>query len=171
MCAEDGLTFIGPSPEAIEAMGDKITAVQLAEQAGVPRVPGSGRIEDAADAPRVRPASRLSGPDQGQCRRRRARHAHRAREADIAREIDAAAAEAKAAFGDATLYMEKFIERARHIEIQVMADSHGNVVHLGERDCSTQRRHQKLIEEAPSPASTQGCARSWRRPPYAWPSA
>ena len=73
------------------------------------------------------------------------------READIAHEIDAAAAEAQAAFGDASLYVEKFIERARHIEIQVLGDSHGNVVHLGERDCSTQRRHQKLIEEAPSP--------------------
>jgi acetyl-CoA carboxylase biotin carboxylase subunit len=73
-------------------------------------------------------------------------------EREIAAAMQAAAAEAQAAFGDGTLYMEKFIERARHIEIQVLGDSHGNVVHLGERDCSTQRRHQKLIEEAPSPA-------------------
>ena len=151
MCAKEGLTFIGPSPEAIEAMGDKLSAVQLAEQTGVPRVPGSGRIEHAADArdfaqrhgfPILIKAS-AGGGGRGMrivCR-----------EADIAHEIDAAAAEAKAAFGDPSLYVEKFIERARHIEIQVLGDSHGNVVHLGERDCSTQRRHQKLIEEAPSP--------------------
>ena len=152
MCAEEGLTFIGPSPEAIEAMGDKLSAVELAEKAGVPRVPGSGRIKSAADArdfarrhgfPILVKAS-AGGGGRGMRVVRR--------EADIAREIESAAAEAQAAFGDPTLYVEKFIERARHIEIQVLGDSHGNVVHLGERDCSTQRRHQKLIEEAPSPA-------------------
>ena len=151
MCAAEGVTFIGPSPEAIEAMGDKLSAVQLAERAGVPRVPGSGRIERAADArefgrqhgfPVLIKAS-AGGGGRGMRIVRR--------EEDVAQEIQAAAAEARAAFGDPSLYMEKFIERARHIEIQVLGDSHGNVVHLGERDCSTQRRHQKLIEEAPSP--------------------
>jgi acetyl-CoA carboxylase biotin carboxylase subunit len=152
MCEEAGIVFIGPSPEAIEAMGDKLSAVQLAEQAGVPRVPGSGRIERAEEVaafarrhgfPVLVKAS-AGGGGRGMRIVRR--------EADIAREIEAAAAEAQAAFGDPSLYVEKFIERARHIEIQVLGDSHGVVVHLGERDCSTQRRHQKLIEEAPSPA-------------------
>jgi acetyl-CoA carboxylase, biotin carboxylase subunit len=151
MCKEEGIIFIGPSPEAIEAMGDKLSAVQLAEQAGVPRVPGSGRIKSAADLqgftrrhgfPVLIKAS-AGGGGRGMRIVRR--------EADIDREIQAAAAEAQAAFGDPTVYVEKFIEHARHIEIQVLGDSHGNVVHLGERDCSTQRRHQKLIEEAPSP--------------------
>jgi acetyl-CoA carboxylase, biotin carboxylase subunit len=152
LCAEEGLTFIGPSPEAIEAMGDKLSAVQLAEEAGVPRVPGSGRITSPADArdfarrqgfPVLIKAS-AGGGGRGMRVVRR--------EEDMAREVEAASAEAQAAFGDPSLYIEKFIERARHIEIQVLGDSHGNVVHLGERDCSTQRRHQKLIEEAPSPA-------------------
>ena len=152
MCAEQGITFIGPSPEAIEAMGDKLSAVELAEKAGVPRVPGSGRIRSAADArdfarrhgfPVLVKAS-AGGGGRGMRIIRR--------EEELGAGIDAAAAEAQAAFGDSSLYVEKFIERARHIEIQVLGDSHGTVVHLGERDCSTQRRHQKLIEEAPSPA-------------------
>ena len=152
LCREKGVTFIGPSPEVIDAMGDKISAIGSAERAGVPRVPGSGRIENAAharsfarqhDYPILVKAS-AGGGGRGMRVVRR--------EEDVLRETDAAAAEALAAFGDSTLYVEKFIERARHIEIQVLGDSHGNVVHLGERDCSTQRRHQKLIEEAPSPA-------------------
>src|ERR671936_167372 len=151
LCAEAGLVFIGPSPEAIEAMGDKITALRLAEQAGVPRVPGSDHIEDLAGARRV--AGRLGYPIMlkasaggGGRGMRLVRNAH-----EIADALESAASEAKAAFGDGTLYMEKFITRARHIEIQIIGDAHGNVLHLGERDCSTQRRHQKLIEEAPSP--------------------
>ncbi len=152
LCREKRVTFIGPSPEVIDAMGDKISAIGHAERAGVPRVPGSGRIADAAD---VRSFARQHGypilvkaSAGGGGRGMRVVR----REEDISRETDAAAAEALAAFGDQTLYVEKFIERARHIEIQVLGDSHGTVVHLGERDCSTQRRHQKLIEEAPSPA-------------------
>jgi acetyl-CoA carboxylase, biotin carboxylase subunit len=156
MCAEEKLTFIGPSPEAIEAMGDKLAAVQLAEEAGVPRVPGSGRIENSSVArdfahehgyPVLVKAS-AGGGGRGM---RIVRH-----DEDIVRELDSARAEAHAAFGDPSLYVEKFIERARHIEIQVLGDRFGNVVHLGERDCSTQRRHQKLIEEAPSPALNPG---------------
>jgi acetyl-CoA carboxylase biotin carboxylase subunit len=151
-CVEAGLVFVGPSAEAIDAMGDKITAVSLAEKAGVPRVPGSGALSDLAHAQRV-------GADIGYPVLIKATAGGGGRGMRIVRDeselqslMSSAANEAQSAFGDATLYMEKFIERARHIEIQVMADAHGNVVHLGERECSTQRRHQKLIEEAPSPA-------------------
>ena len=152
MCAEAGLTFIGPAPEAIEVMGDKISAVKLAEEVGVPRVPGSGRVDSPERArefarkhgyPVLIKAS-AGGGGRGMRIVRR--------DEEFISQLTAAAAEAQAAFGDPSLYVEKFVERARHIEIQVLGDSHGNVVHLGERDCSTQRRHQKLIEEAPSPA-------------------
>jgi acetyl-CoA carboxylase biotin carboxylase subunit len=152
MCEQAGLLFVGPRPESIEAMGEKLAAVRLAEQAGVPRVPGSGRIETAADAQRA--ADRIGFPvlikasAGGGGRGMRLVQAAR----DLAGAIDSAAAEAKAAFGDATLYIEKFIGLARHIEVQVLGDSHGRIVHLGERDCSIQRRYQKLIEEAPSSA-------------------
>ncbi len=156
LCAEHGLTFVGPPPDAIAAMGDKIAAVGLATEAGVPRVPGSGRIVSAAEA---RAFARQHGfpllikaSAGGGGRGMRVVTA----DAELARALDAAAAEAQAAFGDASIYVEKFIERARHIEVQVLGDAHGNVVHLGERDCSAQRRHQKLIEEAPSPAVDQG---------------
>ncbi len=152
MCAEAGLVFIGPSPEAIEAMGDKISAVRLATQAGVPRVPGSDRIASIDDARRSSRAIGypllLKASAGGGGRGMRIVRS----EGEIEQAMRGAATEAQAAFGDATLYMEKFIERARHIEIQVLGDAHGNVIHLGERECSTQRRHQKLIEEAPSPA-------------------
>jgi acetyl-CoA carboxylase biotin carboxylase subunit len=149
-CVEAGLVFVGPSAEAIDAMGDKITAVGLAQKAGVPRVPGTGKLTDVAHARRV-------GAEIGYPVLIKATAGGGGRGMRIVREeseleslMSSAANEAKSAFGDDTLYMEKFIERARHIEIQVMADSHGNVVYLGERECSTQRRHQKLIEEAPS---------------------
>ena len=151
-CAKSGLVFIGPSPEAIESMGDKITAVRLAAEAGVPRVPGSDRIASADDARRTAHAigypvllkASAGGGGRGM---RIVRN-----ESEIEVAMAAASGEARAAFGDGTLYVEKFIERARHIEIQILGDAHGNLVHLGERECSTQRRHQKLIEEAPSPA-------------------
>jgi acetyl-CoA carboxylase biotin carboxylase subunit len=150
-CVEAGLVFVGPSAEAIDAMGDKITAVSLAEKAGVPRVPGSGALTDAAHARRVGaqigyPVLIKATAGGGGRGMRIVRD-----ESELEALMSSAANEAQSAFGDATLYMEKFIEHARHIEIQVMADSHGNVVYLGERECSTQRRHQKLIEEAPSP--------------------
>jgi len=152
LCAQAGLVFVGPSPESIEAMGDKITALKLAEQAGVPRVPGSDHIQDLAAARRA--ADRIGYPVMLKASAggggRGMRLVRSARE--IGEALESAAAEAKAAFGDGTLYMERFITRARHIEIQIIGDAHGNVLHLGERDCSTQRRHQKLIEEAPSPA-------------------
>jgi acetyl-CoA carboxylase biotin carboxylase subunit len=149
---EANLVFVGPSPEAIDAMGDKITAVGLAERAGVPRVPGSDAIADAGQARRI--AAEIGYPvllkataGGGGRGMRIVRN-----EAGVEAAFKSATSEAEAAFGHPTLYVEKFIERARHIEIQVIGDQHGNVVHLGERECSTQRRHQKLIEEAPSPA-------------------
>ncbi len=151
-CVEAGLVFVGPSAESIDAMGDKITAVTLATKAGVPRVPGTGALKDVAQA-------RQAGAEIGYPVLIKATAGGGGRGMRIVRDeseleslMSSAANEAQSAFGDATLYMEKFIERARHIEIQVMADAHGNVVYLGERECSTQRRHQKLIEEAPSPA-------------------
>ena len=150
LCEENGLAFIGPTPEAIDSMGDKLTAIRFADEAGVARVPGSDRvtsIEQArADAARIDyPFLFKASAGGGGRGMRLVRSA-----AELESAMSSAAAEAQAAFGDSTLYMEKYVESARHIEIQVMADTHGNVVHLGERDCSTQRRHQKLIEEAPS---------------------
>ena len=151
MCAESGLVFIGPSPEAIESMGDKLTAVRLADAAKVARVPGSDKVtsRDQAETEAKRigyPFLFKASAGGGGRGMRLVRD-----KAELASAMESAAVEARAAFGDDTLYMEKFIESARHIEIQILADSRGNVVHLGERDCSTQRRHQKLIEEAPSP--------------------
>src|SRR4029079_16285617 len=152
MCKEAGIKFIGPSAEAIEAMGEKIAARRLAAEAGVPRVPGTDRIENAAHALTIAreiglPVMLKASAGGGGRGIRIVRS-----ETEMANAIEAASAEAGAAFGDSTVYMEKFIERARHIEVQVLADAHGNVVHLGERECSVQRRYQKLIEEAPSPA-------------------
>jgi acetyl-CoA carboxylase, biotin carboxylase subunit len=150
LCQENGLAFIGPTPEAIDSMGDKLTAIRFADEADVARVPGSDRVTSVAQA--RTDAARIGFPflfkasaGGGGRGMRLVRSA-----AELESAMSSAAAEAQAAFGDSTLYMEKYIESARHIEIQVMADTHGNVVHLGERDCSTQRRHQKLIEEAPS---------------------
>ncbi len=154
-CAEAGITFVGPSPEAIESMGDKITAVHLAETSGVPRVPGSAALTDVAHAAQV--ADEIGYPvlikatAGGGGRGMRIVREH----SELPGAMESAANEARSAFGDDTLYMEKFIDEARHIEIQVMGDAFGSVVHLGERECSTQRRHQKLIEEAPSPAISE----------------
>jgi acetyl-CoA carboxylase biotin carboxylase subunit len=151
-CQEAGLIFVGPSPEAIDAMGDKITAVGRAERAQVPRVPGSDAVADAHEACRI--AREIGYPVLMKATAggggRGMRIVRNDEEAEAA--FKSASSEAKSAFGDPTLYVEKFIERARHVEIQIIGDQHGNVVHLGERECSTQRRHQKLIEESPSPA-------------------
>ncbi len=150
-CAEYGIAFVGPSADAIDAMGDKLSAIRLAKAAGVPVVPGSERLIDL-EAVRAAAASigfpcLLKASAGGGGRGMRI-----VRSPDeLAAAYDSAQAEALAAFGDATVYLEKFIERAKHIEIQVLGDQHGNLVHLFDRDCSVQRRHQKLIEEAPSP--------------------
>jgi acetyl/propionyl-CoA carboxylase alpha subunit len=150
--ADAGVAFIGPPPEAIRAMGDKVRARALAARAGVPTVPGSpgalARVEDAlAEAERVGyPVLLKASAGGGGKGMRVARDAAECREG-FAR----AAAEAQASFGDGRLFLERYLDRPRHIEIQVLADRHGAAVHLGERECSIQRRHQKLVEECPSP--------------------
>lgn len=150
-CAEAGLVFIGPPAEAIELMGDKIRAKETVRAAGVPVVPGStgSGLTDAqlAEAAREIGLPVLLKPSAGGGGKgmRLVRDA-----ALLAEEIAAARREARGSFGDDTLLVERWIDRPRHIEIQVLADGHGSVVHLGERECSLQRRHQKVIEEAPS---------------------
>jgi acetyl-CoA carboxylase biotin carboxylase subunit len=149
---EHGLTFIGPAPEHIRMMGDKITAKQTVKELGIPTVPGSdGEVSDA-DAARV--AEEIGYPILIKATAggggRGMKVAKNAGELSFA--LSQARTEAKAAFGNDTVYMEKYLQRPRHIEIQILADAHGHVVHLGERDCSLQRRHQKVWEEAGSPA-------------------
>ncbi|MFC9234332.1 acetyl-CoA carboxylase biotin carboxylase subunit [Streptomyces decoyicus] len=150
-CADAGLVFIGPSAEAIELMGDKIRAKETVREAGVPVVPGSSGSgltdEQLAAAAREIGTPVLLKPSAGGGGKgmRLVRD-----EALLADEIASARREARSSFGDDTLLVERWIDRPRHIEIQVLADGHGNVIHLGERECSLQRRHQKVIEEAPS---------------------
>ncbi len=153
MCNDHGIVFIGPSPKAIRSMGDKSTAKETMEAVGVPTVPGSKglllnvdeayKLADDIGYPVIIKATAGGGgrgmrlvenPD------------------NLEKMFKAAQGEAEAAFGNDGLYMEKFIKKPRHVEIQILADRSGNVVHLGERDCSVQRRHQKLLEESPSPA-------------------
>jgi acetyl-CoA carboxylase, biotin carboxylase subunit len=150
ICTEQQLRFVGPSAGAIEAMGDKLQARRMAAQLGVPTVPGTDHVKGAQEAlefgRRAGYPFLLKASAGGGGRGMRVVRSG----GEVAAAFDGASAEARAAFGDPTLYIERYIERARHIEIQVMGDTQGNVIHLGERDCSTQRRHQKLIEEAPS---------------------
>ncbi|WP_250124798.1 acetyl-CoA carboxylase biotin carboxylase subunit [Chroococcidiopsis sp. CCMEE 29] len=155
ICAAHEITFIGPSPEAIRAMGDKSTAKETMIRAGVPTIPGSdGLLRDEKEARAI--ARKIGYPVMIKATAGGGGRGMRlVREDDeLLRLFLAAQGEAEAAFGNPGLYLEKFIERPRHIEFQIMADSYGNVIHLGERDCSIQRRHQKLLEEAPSPALT-----------------
>ncbi|PTQ53741.1 MAG: Biotin carboxylase of acetyl-CoA carboxylase [Hydrogenibacillus schlegelii] len=153
LCRHVGLTFVGPSPEAIARMGDKMTAKRTAAAAGVPTIPGSdGLVETPEKAAEVAEAigypviikATAGGGGKGM-------RVAENREALI-RLLPTAMQEAEAAFGSPGVYLEKYLRRPRHVEVQILADRFGNVIHLGERDCSVQRRHQKLIEEAPSPA-------------------
>jgi acetyl-CoA carboxylase biotin carboxylase subunit len=151
-CRDEGRTFVGPSPEAIEAMGDKAGARRLAASAAVPTVPGTqGRasleqaLEAAADI--GYPVLLKAAAGGGGRGIRAARD-----EEELAELVHEAAREAGAAFGDDALYLEKLLVDARHVEVQVLGDTHGNLIHLHERECSLQRRRQKLLEEAPSPA-------------------
>ena len=153
MCRDHGLTFVGPSPHAIRSMGDKSTAKTTMQSVGVPTVPGSeGLLSGTKEAAEL--AASMGYPVMIKATAggggRGMRLVQSADQLDTL--FKAAQGEAEAAFGNPGLYMEKFIDRPRHVEVQVLADRHGNVVHLGERDCSIQRRHQKLLEEAPSPA-------------------
>ena len=152
-CREAGLGFIGPSPEAIKAMGNKAGAKDIMAKAGVPCVPGY-QGDDQSDPTMLREARRIGFPVMIKAVAGGGGRGMRlvAEEAAFADALRSARSEVKAAFGDAAVILERAIENPRHIEIQVFGDSHGNAIHLGERDCSVQRRHQKLIEEAPSPA-------------------
>jgi acetyl-CoA carboxylase biotin carboxylase subunit len=154
-CRASGITFIGPTPEQIRVMGDKASARRAMAEVGVPIVPGTpGPVEDVDEAleyakgigfPVIIKAA-AGGGGKGM---RVARDAD-----DFARSFQLARSEALSAFGNGDVYVEKFLERPRHVEFQILGDMHGHVIHLGERDCSVQRRHQKLIEEAPCPVMT-----------------
>jgi 3-methylcrotonyl-CoA carboxylase alpha subunit len=138
-------------------MGLKDAAKALMEKAGVPVVPGyHGEAQDLVSCWRQGQRDRLSGADQGARGRRRQGHAQGRRAADFKDALASAQREAKASFGDDRVLVEKYVTSPRHIEMQVFGDNHGNVVHLFERDCSLQRRHQKVIEEAPAPGMTGG---------------
>ena len=150
-----GMVFIGPTAEHINLMGDKIAAKEAVEKAGIPVVPGSeGGVANYKEAQKVAktvgfPLLVKASAGGGGRGMRLARTAD-----DLEEALNAAKQEALAAFGDDTVYLERYLELPRHIEVQVIADTHGNVVHLGERDCSLQRRNQKILEEAPSPVLT-----------------
>ncbi|MGQ0620313.1 MAG: acetyl-CoA carboxylase biotin carboxylase subunit [Panacagrimonas sp.] len=150
-CAENGLIFIGPTADAMRAAGDKITARAVAERIGIPLASGSSLIETSAEAVQIAnkvgyPVLLKASAGGGGRGMRVVRVA-----ADMAGQFEQASSEALEAFGDGRMFLERFVERARHIEVQVLGDMQGRVVHLFERDCSLQRRHQKLIEEAPAP--------------------
>jgi acetyl-CoA carboxylase biotin carboxylase subunit len=154
-CKASNIAFIGPTGDQIRQMGDKATARRLAQEAGVPTVPGSkGTIEELEDALEV--AQEIEYPVIIKATAGGGGKGMRiARDADqFAQVFTLAQNEALSAFGNGSVYIERFLATPRHVEIQVLGDSHGSVVHLGERDCSVQRRHQKLIEESPSPAVT-----------------
>ena len=155
VCRSCKIGFIGPDPEVIAAVGDKSRAREIAMGAKVPVVPGSdGLIQDEAHAMRV--AQEIGYPVMIKATAGGGGRGMRiaSNEPSLKSGYKAASAEAQAAFGDGSVYIEKFVERPRHVEVQILADREGNVVHLGERDCSIQRRHQKLIEESPSAALT-----------------
>ncbi|HND70149.1 MAG TPA: acetyl-CoA carboxylase biotin carboxylase subunit [Candidatus Obscuribacter sp.] len=155
ICAVHQIKFIGPSAHAINSMGDKSTARESMRKAGVPVVPGShGLITDDDEA--IRLASEIGYPVIIKATAGGGGRGMRiaADESQLANALASARSEASAAFGDGGVYIEKYLRPIRHVEIQVMADSFGNCIYLGERDCSVQRRHQKLIEESPSPALT-----------------
>ncbi|KAB7627310.1 acetyl-CoA carboxylase biotin carboxylase subunit [Alkalilimnicola sp. S0819] len=154
---ESGFVFIGPSAETIRVMGDKVSAIRAMKEAGIPCVPGSGGpLGDDVDE-NLRIAREIGYPviikaaAGGGGRGMRVVHS----EANLANAVSMTKTEALNGFGDATVYMEKFLDNPRHVEIQVLADQHGNAIHLGERDCSMQRRHQKVVEESPAPGITE----------------
>src|SRR6201993_534355 len=158
-CAKAGLTFVGPTPELLELLGDKTAARRLAARAGVPVLPGTEKsVSSTAEAKKIAGEigypvivkAAMGGGGRGM---RVVRD-----EAQLAARLEEAQGEAKSAFGDASVFLEKYLPRAKHIEVQILADEHGNLLHLYERDCSVQRRHQKVVEVAPAanlPASVR----------------
>ncbi len=154
---QSGFIFIGPRPETIRLMGDKITAIEAMKESGVPTVPGSDGAIDDNDKRSILLARDIDYPviikaaGGGGGRGMRVVHS----EAALISAINLTREEARTAFGNDTLYMEKFLGNPRHVEFQILADAHGNAIHLGERDCSMQRRHQKVVEEAPAPGISE----------------
>src|SRR5947208_8914199 len=165
VCRACSITFIGPSPEAIRLMGDKAQARQIAMQAGVPVVPGSEvALKGSAEALEV--AERIGYPIMFKAAAGGGGRGMRiVRErADVVQAFDACQSEAVAAFDSSEVYCEKFVQNARHVEVQVLGDKNGIRIHLGERDCSVQRRHQKLLEESPAPLLTAETRAGLRKP-------
>ena len=169
MVEEHGFTFIGPTPEHIRIMGDKVTAKTTVKELGLPTVPGSdGALASLDDAVKVASdigypvliKAAAGGGGKGM------KVAHDAKGLEEAYQL--ARSEAQAAFGNDEVYMEKYLARPRHIEVQLLGDTHGSAVHFGERDCSIQRRHQKVIEEAPSPGLNDDERRISARWPPRW---
>jgi acetyl-CoA carboxylase, biotin carboxylase subunit len=154
-CADNKLTFVGPSAENITMMGDKLEARKIARKAGVPLVPGSDQARNPHEAGHL--AAEIGYPLLLKAAAGGGGRGIKLvwNAGEIEHTFRVAAAEARAAFGNDTLYMERYVGNARHIEVQILGDRHGNVIHLGERDCSLQRRHQKIIEEAPAYAVPQ----------------
>lgn len=154
---ESGFAFIGPTADTIRQMGDKVAAIRAMKASGVPTVPGSGGPLGKNDEENLRIAKEIGYPviikaaGGGGGRGMRVVHT----EANLLKSIQLTSTEAKTFFGNAEVYMEKFLENPRHVEIQVLADGQGHAIHLGERDCSMQRRHQKVVEEAPAPGITE----------------
>ncbi len=151
-CEKEGIIFIGPSSEAIRLMGDKVTARRIAQEAKVPLVPGSEGVVSDVESEVI--AKRIGYPIMVKASAGGGGKGMRLvrKEEDFKGSLRMARSEARSAFGDDSVYIEKFVERPRHVEIQVIGDSYGRILHLFERECSIQRRHQKVIEEAPSPA-------------------
>jgi len=152
VCSQNNFAFLGPSPEIIDSMGNKSQAKATMEAAGVPVIPGSNKVMENVDEAK-KESTKIGFPAMFKASAggggKGMRFVQNVDEAENA--YKTAQSEAQAAFGNGDIYIEKFIEEPRHIELQILADSHGNAIHLGERECSVQRRHQKLIEESPSP--------------------
>ena len=152
MCEKCGIDFIGPSPESMEAMGDKASARKIMDEAGIPVIPGmEGTVQEAEEAMKL--ADRIGYPIMIKASAGGGGKGMRVveRREEFPEQFAAAQQETEKAFGDGRMYLERYVRHARHVEVQVLADRYGNTIHLGERDCSIQRRHQKLIEETPAP--------------------